>query len=53
MVLRDLARQLDDGRVYDRDLPELAVRMRAVLEVFGRRQTAAGVSSSPDRRLLQ
>lgn len=36
-LLHDLARQLDHGRVYDRDLAELAVALDAVLEAYRRR----------------
>lgn len=37
-VLRDLARQLDSGRVYDRDLAELEVALREVLGALSRRR---------------
>ena len=36
-LLHDLARQLDDGRVYDRDLADLSVALNAVLDAFRRR----------------
>jgi hypothetical protein len=36
-LLDDLARQLDDGRIYDRDLLALAGALNAVQEAFGRR----------------
>jgi len=36
-LLQDLGRQLYDGRVYDRDLPELAAALNAVLEAYNRR----------------
>jgi hypothetical protein len=36
-LLADLARQLDDGRIYDRDLLSLSVVLNAVHEAFGRR----------------
>jgi hypothetical protein len=36
-LLGDLARQLADGRVYDRDLLSLSVALNAVHEAFGRR----------------
>jgi hypothetical protein len=39
-LLQELGRQLDSGRVYDRDLPELALTLDAVLEAFGRRWTS-------------
>jgi hypothetical protein len=40
-LLGDLARQLDDGRIYDRDLLSLSVALNAVHEALGRR-TGAG-----------
>src|SRR5215218_116310 len=36
-LLHDLARQLDDGRVYDRDLADLSVALNAVLDAYRRR----------------
>lgn len=36
-LLGELARQLDDGRVYDRDLPALAPALRSVLDAYDRR----------------
>jgi hypothetical protein len=36
-VLGDLARQLDDGRIYGRDLHSLSVALNGVLEAFTRR----------------
>jgi hypothetical protein len=36
-LLHDLGRQLDDGRIYDRDLPDLAEALTAVLEAYHRR----------------
>jgi len=36
-LLQELGRQLDDGRVYDRHLPELATALNAVLEAYSRR----------------
>ena len=36
-LLGDLARQLDAGRIYDRDLISLSVVLNAVHEAFGRR----------------
>src|SRR4051812_24525447 len=47
-LLHELARQLGSGRVYDRDLPELAVALNAVLEAFGRRRLSLG--AHPDSR---
>jgi hypothetical protein len=36
-LLHDLACQLDDGRVYDRDLSDLALALEAVLAAYRRR----------------
>jgi hypothetical protein len=36
-VLGDLARQLDDGRIYSRDLLSLSVPLNGVLDAFARR----------------
>ena len=36
-LLTELTRQLADGRVYDRDLPELAAALGAVLAAYSRR----------------
>jgi hypothetical protein len=36
-ALQELAQQLDDGRIYDRDLPGLSVALDAVLEAYDRR----------------
>lgn len=36
-VLNELARQLDTGDIYDRDLPELTGALNQVLDAFGRR----------------
>ena len=36
-LLGDLARQLDDGRIYSRDLLSLSVPLNDVLEAFTRR----------------
>jgi hypothetical protein len=36
-VLQELAQQLDDGRIYDRDLSDLSVALDAVLEAYSRR----------------
>ena len=36
-LLHELARQLDDGRVYDRDLRDLSAGLNQVREAFARR----------------
>ncbi len=36
-TLHELAQQLDDGRIYDRDLSELSVALDAALEAYNRR----------------
>ncbi len=36
-ALQELAEQLDDGRIYDRDLADLSVALDAVLEAYNRR----------------
>jgi hypothetical protein len=36
-LLAELAHQLDDGRVYDRDLPDLAAALFNVVDAYGRR----------------
>jgi hypothetical protein len=36
-LLRELARQIDDGRVYDRDLHDLSASLGEVRQAFGRR----------------
>ena len=33
-LLQEFARQLGDGRIYDRDIPELTVALDAVLQAF-------------------
>jgi hypothetical protein len=43
-LLGELARQLDDGRVYDRDLPGLARQLEPLLETYRRRAYATGVT---------
>jgi hypothetical protein len=35
-LLQELARQLGDGRIYDRDIPDLTVALDAVLQAFSR-----------------
>lgn len=37
-LLEQLARQLDDGRVYDRDLPEIRAALHLVAEASARRR---------------
>ncbi|PRY47633.1 hypothetical protein LY71_113135 [Geodermatophilus tzadiensis] len=46
-VLRELTTQLDDGRVYDRDLATLAAELSALLDAYRRRQH---LSHAPDLR---
>jgi hypothetical protein len=41
-LLGELAGQLNDGRVYDRDLPALARALQPVLEVYRRRAHLTG-----------
>jgi hypothetical protein len=43
-LLGELARQLNDGRVYDRDLPSLARQLEPLLEIYRRRAYATGVT---------
>lgn len=45
-LLEQLARQLDDGRVYDRDLPEIRAALQVVVESSRRRR-----GPRPSRRL--
>jgi hypothetical protein len=49
VLLQELGRQLDDGRVYDRHLPELATALNAVLEAYSRRPMS-GMEASGDVR---
>lgn len=44
-VLRELTTQLDDGRVYDRDLVRLSTELRVLLEAYRRRHH---ISGAPD-----
>jgi hypothetical protein len=46
-LLAELASQLNDGRVYDRDLPALARALEPVLEAYRRR---AHLTGAPDLR---
>jgi hypothetical protein len=41
-LLGELAGQLNDGRIYDRDLPGLARALQPVLEVYRRRAHLTG-----------
>lgn len=41
-LLGELVGQLDDGRVYDRDLPVLARALQRVLEAYRRRAHLTG-----------
>ncbi len=41
-LLAELANQLNDGRVYDRDLPGLARQLEPLLEAYWRRAHATG-----------
>ena len=41
-LLADLARQLDDGRIYGRDLLSLSVALNGVLDAFTRRSGHSG-----------
>jgi hypothetical protein len=41
-LLDDLARQLNDGRVYDRDLPGLARQLEPVVNAYRRRARMTG-----------
>ncbi len=36
-ALQELAQQIDDGRIYDRDLSGLSVALDAVLDAYNRR----------------
>ncbi|MGY5884630.1 hypothetical protein [Modestobacter lacusdianchii] len=46
-LLGELTRQLDDGRVYDRDLPALSRALQPVMEAYRRRACRTG---APDVR---
>jgi hypothetical protein len=43
-VLLDLARQLEDGRIYDRDLLALAGALNAVHDAYNRRPFVRGLT---------
>ena len=49
-LLDELSRQVDDGRIYDRDLPDLSEALRAVLEAFRRRPSVRSGSFDDQRR---
>jgi hypothetical protein len=36
-LLDELTRQLDDGRIYDRDLPGMAEALNSVVDAYSRR----------------
>jgi hypothetical protein len=46
-LLDEFAGQLNDGRIYDRDLPALSRALRPVLEAYRRR---AHLTGSPEVR---
>ncbi len=46
-LLLELARQLDDGRIYDRDLPALATALNAALVAYTRRPYARSQARRP------
>jgi hypothetical protein len=49
-LLGDLARQLEDGRIYDRDLLALSIALNAVLEAYPAQPSqrpSVGVTSLP------
>jgi hypothetical protein len=46
-LLLELARQLDDGRIYDRDLPALATALNAALVAYTRRPHARSQARRP------
>jgi hypothetical protein len=50
-LLGELAHQLNDGRVYDRDLPGLARQLEPLLEAYKRRVHATEPLSSADLRI--
>ena len=51
-LLHELARQLDDGRVYDRDLPDLTAAINPVWDAYSRRPYVCGRAArvGADRR---
>ncbi len=50
-LLTELARQLEDGRIYDRDLAALTAALRAVLAAHGRRPWVRDRRSGGSARL--
>jgi hypothetical protein len=42
LLLHELARRIDDGRIYDRDLDDLAAAINAVVDACVRRRSARG-----------
>jgi hypothetical protein len=48
-LLGDLARQLDDGRVYDRELLAPSTALSAVLDAYGRRPYVRRAADSGER----
>jgi hypothetical protein len=46
-VLGNLARQLDDGRIYDRDLIALGGALNAVVDAYHRRPFVRGQGDYP------
>ncbi|SDM04163.1 hypothetical protein SAMN05660642_01434 [Geodermatophilus siccatus] len=46
-LLGELAGQLDDGRVYDRDLPALGRALNPVLQSYRRRARGSGAPDLP------
>ncbi|WP_177225107.1 hypothetical protein [Geodermatophilus obscurus] len=49
-LLDELARQVDDGRIYDRDLLNLSKALGDVLEAFRRRPSVRSGSFDDQRR---
>ncbi|RBY74614.1 hypothetical protein DQ238_21665 [Geodermatophilus sp. TF02-6] len=46
-LLNELASQLDNGRVYDRDLPALGRALDPVLQAYRRRARRSGAPDLP------
>jgi hypothetical protein len=49
-LLAELARQVDDGRIYDRDLLDLSDSLSAVLEAYRRRPYVRSGSINSQRQ---